>query len=69
MTVLGMGTSQCLMLWFNIGGKEAFCHCSLSRVLILTSDTLTPQILSQFTQLEANNGILGLRKMEVKLIQ
>lgn len=59
-----MGTSQCLTLWFNIGGKEAFCHCSLSRVLILTPDTPTAPISSQFTQLEANNGILRLRKMK-----
>lgn len=64
MAILEMQTSQCLMLWFNTGGKEAFSYGSLSRVLILTPDTLTPRISSQFTQLEAN-GIPRLRKMEV----
>lgn len=44
--MLGVGrecdwASQCLMLWFNVSGREAFCHCCLSRVPTLTPDSLT----------------------------
>lgn len=68
---MGLGITLCFILRFNSWGKEAVCHCSLSRVLTRIPNILAWRISSLllFTQLEANNGIHRSRKMKVKSSQ